>query len=282
MGTLRDGFLMFMLREYVYEKNVFLVVKKIKKIFDCDITPACVRGWFKLFSSEGRMLENTDKSRLFRIQSKKLKEWFYPNNACLLSMCKELISFRKDLELLCKIEKTLYDEIWVSYTDNCYKFERRYEVGVENTKNKQFFEVWWETTGRASFMFPSVENITIEKFCFAIQNIRVCSYFLRKSIQMKHIFLIDSRNPLFSAICTNLNEDYNILALPPNLSDIAPMNHPFDKLYDQFREFLKENRCSNLEVIPAAFKQFSKENLNLFESVFDDFYTCCVLYTKLH
>lgn len=109
MTNLGESFLLFILREYLYEKNVFLVAKKIERTFNFEITPASVRGWFKLFSLEGRIVQNPNNSYSFRVKSERLSKWLHPNNTLLLSMCKELISFRKDLEFPCKIEKTLYD-----------------------------------------------------------------------------------------------------------------------------------------------------------------------------
>lgn len=281
MSRLAEAFIHFMVHQFIHERNVFIVVDKIRRIFNCDITPACVRGWYRLFYLDSRILEYNN-NRFLNIRSKTLKEWYVPSNMFLITMCKELISYRKDLELDIQIGKTLYDEIWISYTENSYKFERRYEMNVEDTRNKLFVQVWWETSSVGSFMSQSVENITIDNFCNAIKESRLSSALINQNTIVKHIFIIDSRNPLLSEIREELGPDYNILALPPNFSDISPMNHPFDNLYYQFHEFLKENRYSQLEIIVPAFKQFHLQNLDLFNSVFDDFYTCCILYMKMH
>ncbi|KAK1120696.1 hypothetical protein K0M31_010902 [Melipona bicolor] len=281
MATVKEAFLAFMLREYAYEKNVFLVAEKVKSTFNCEITPASVRGWYRFFELNSKTVQSANKCSIFTVESIPLLDWLNPNQL-LLTMCKELISFREDIKFHCKIEKILYDEIWISYTDSSYKFERRYEVDSTNTKNKLLFQVWWETTTKASFILPILKDITIYDFCFTIQNLRLRSYLFQNSIRMKHIFLIDSRHPLLPAITEDLNADYNILALPPNLSDLAPMNHPFDKLYYHFHEFLRENRYSHMHIIAEAFQRFCRENLDFFQSVFDDFYTCCKLYVQMH
>ena len=276
MSSLAEAFVMFMLHEYLSKEDLFLVTQKIKKTFNCEITTLTVRGWYKLFEREGISFENSDNHSCttVKMQSARLIEWINPSNSYLFIMCKELTSFPSF-----EIKKILYDEIWISYAENSYKFERRYEVDVKDTKDKQLVQVWWET-GIDSFMSPIGENATIEEFCDTVENVRSKGHWADERY-FKHILLINSRNPLLTEIYNNFREDYNILALPPNFSRMAPMNH-FDQLYEKFDEFLKNKTHSNLEAVIPAFSEFCKENLSFFESVFDNFCTCCELYKKVH